>query len=43
VVEKDINDMVLAGKTSEKVLDTINDNVYNGLNAKLRFNEWKKV
>jgi hypothetical protein len=43
VVEKDINDMVLAGKTSEKVLDTINDNVYNGLNAKLRFNEWKRV
>lgn len=43
VVEKDINDMVLAGKTRKKVLDTINECVYTGLNAKLRFNEWKKV
>jgi hypothetical protein len=43
VVEKDINDMVLAGTPRRKILDTINDNVYNGLKATLRFNEWKKV
>lgn len=43
IVEKDINDMVLAGKPRRKILDTINDNVYSGLQAKLRFSEWKKV
>lgn len=42
-IEKDINDMILAGKTRKKVLDTINNNVYIGLEARLRFNEWKKV
>jgi hypothetical protein len=43
VVEKDINDMVLAGYTPAKVVDIINENVYSGLTAKLRFSEWKKV
>ena len=43
VVEKDINDMVLAGSTPEKVLAIINENVYIGLKAKLRFSEWRKT
>ena len=43
VVEKDINDMVLAGHTPAKLVDIINENVYSGLKAKLRFSEWKKV
>lgn len=43
VIEKDINDMVLAGLTPKKVVDIINENTYSGLNAKLRFSQWKKV
>ena len=43
MAEKDINDMVLAGTTPAKVVDIINENVYSGLKAKLRFSEWKKV
>ena len=43
MAEKDINDMVLAGYTPAKVVDIINENVYSGLKAKLRFSEWKKV
>ena len=43
MAEKDINDMVLAGYTPAKLVDIINENVYSGLKAKLRFSEWKKV
>lgn len=43
MAEKDINDMVLAGNIPAKVVDIINENVYSGLKAKLRFSEWKKV
>lgn len=43
MAEKDINDMVLAGYTPAKVVDIINENVYSGLKAKLRFSEWKRV
>ena len=43
MAENDINDMVLAGYTPAKVVDIINENVYSGLKAKLRFSEWKKV
>ena len=38
--EKDINDMVLAGKN---VLDIIQKNCYNGLTSRLKFNEWKRI
>lgn len=41
-VEKDINEMVLSGKSPESVLETINNNTYQGLSAKLRYNEWRK-
>ena len=40
VKEKDINDMVLAEKN---VLDIIQKNCYNGLVARMKFNEWKKI
>lgn len=43
IAEKDINDMILAGYSRDKVVAIINENVYNGLSAKLRFSEWKKV
>ena len=43
VAEKDINEMVLSGKSPESVLETINNNTYQGLSALLRYNEWRKV
>ena len=39
IKEKDINDMILAG---HPVQDLVESNVYSGLSAKLKFNEWKK-
>ena len=40
IVEKDINDMVLAG---HDVMSMIKLNTYAGLEAKIKFNTWKKV
>lgn len=42
VREKDINDMILAGKTIESIMETINTNTFTGMAAKLRFNDWRK-
>lgn len=42
VEEKDINEMILAGKSPEDILDIINKNTYNGAEAKLRFATWRK-
>jgi len=43
VKEKDINDIILSGKTSEQVVALLNANTYNGLQAQLKLNDWKKV
>lgn len=43
VKEKDVNDMIISGKTSEDIVDIINRNTYNGLQAVLKLNEWKKI
>ena len=43
IEQKDINDMVLAGLEPNKVVDIINQNAYSGLEAKLRFQLWKKI
>lgn len=40
---KDINNMVLNGLEPNKIVDIIDENVYSGLQAKLRFQQWKKV
>jgi hypothetical protein len=40
IQQKDINDMVLAGLNVQDVVDS---NVYSGLEATLKFNDWKKV
>ncbi len=40
IVEKDINDMVLSG---HNVMDVIKSNTYSGLEAKIKFNNWKKI
>jgi transcription elongation factor Elf1 len=39
IVEKDINDMHLAG---HDVNEIVKDNTYNGLEATLKFNSWRK-
>jgi transcription elongation factor Elf1 len=40
IQQKDINDCVIAGL---KVMDVLESNTYSGLEAKIKFNEWKKV
>jgi len=40
IKEKDINDMVLAGRDVQRVVEYSN---YSGLEAKLKFNTWKRV
>ena len=43
VKEKDINDMILNGKQSIDIINFINKNTYRGIEAKLKFTEWRKV
>jgi transcription elongation factor Elf1 len=43
VMEKDINEMILHGKTSEEILELINTNTFSNLEAKLRYGTWRKV
>ena len=40
IEQKDINDMVLVGYD---IMDTLKSNTYSGLEAKVKFNNWKKV
>lgn len=43
VEQKDINDMYMAGMKIRKIVETINENTYSGLEAKLKFQQWKKI
>lgn len=43
IESKDINDMILLGKTPDQIIELINTNTYSGIEAKLRFSRWKKV
>ena len=40
IIEKDINDMALAG---HDIMGILNTNTYSGLEAQIQFNNWKKV
>jgi predicted RNA-binding Zn-ribbon protein involved in translation (DUF1610 family) len=40
IQQKDINDMILAGLN---VMDVLKSNTYSGLEAKIKFNNWKKI
>jgi len=40
IIEKDINDMFLAGHDVQKLVES---NVYSGLQGQLQFNTWKRV
>jgi transcription elongation factor Elf1 len=42
IQEKDINEMVLTGKSIESIMDTINTNTFQGMEAKLQFTQWRK-
>jgi predicted RNA-binding Zn-ribbon protein involved in translation (DUF1610 family) len=43
VKQKDINDMVLAGMDPEEIQVIISSNTFNGLAAKAKLSEWRKV
>lgn len=43
IKEKDVNDMILSGKSQKEIIDIINNNTYNGLKALARLSEWKKI
>jgi len=40
VTQKDINDMILEGKDPQKL---VNENTYQGIQAKIKLTEWKRV
>ena len=40
IIQKDVNDMILGG---HKVMDMLKSNTYSGLEAKVKFNNWKKI
>jgi hypothetical protein len=41
--EKDINDMILGGKDPLEIQVIISSNTFNGLMAKAKLSEWRKV
>ena len=41
--EKDINEMILAGKSEEEILKSINKNTFQNAEALLCYNEWRMV
>ena len=43
IKQKDINDMVLNGISVDEIVDVINTNTFHGIEAKLKYSEWKKV
>lgn len=43
VAGKDINEMVMNGKSPGEIQQIISNNTFNGLMAQLRFNSWKRV
>jgi transcription elongation factor Elf1 len=43
IKEKDINEMILSGKTTDEIVEIINTNTFTGIEAKLRFGTWRKI
>lgn len=43
IQEKDINEMIMSGFTTEELVDIINKNTYVNLRAKIEFIQWKKI
>jgi hypothetical protein len=40
---KDINDMILSGKTQDEIISLIDSSVSKGIEAKFKLNYWKKI
>ena len=43
IKEKDINEMILSGKTERDIKDIIARNTFDGLLAKTKLSQWRKV
>ena len=43
IEEKDINDMVLSGRDPDEIQAIISNNTFNGLMAKAKLSEWRKI
>lgn len=43
IYEKDINEMIMSGKTTEDLVNIIKDNTFSGIEANLRFANWRKI
>ena len=43
IQEKDINDMILSGISSEEIMTVIHSNTHCGLQARTVFNNWKRI
>ena len=42
VKEKDINEMILSGMTTEEIVDVIDNNTFSGLQANFQLSRWQK-
>ena len=42
IKEKDINDMIMSGKTTGDIVDVIDNNTYSGLHADFQLSRWSK-
>ena len=43
IIKKDINDLIIEGMSEDDLMNIIKINTYSGLEAKVKFNQWKKV
>jgi hypothetical protein len=43
IQQKDINEMIMSGKTERDIKDIIARNTFSGLLAKTKLSQWKKV
>jgi transcription elongation factor Elf1 len=41
--EKDINDMIISGKTPDEIQSVIDSNTVKGIEAQMKFNMWKRI
>jgi len=42
IKEKDINEMIMSGKSADEILSVINKSTFNGLSLRLKLNAWSK-
>ena len=40
---KDVNEIILSGKSQDEIEEIISSNTFKGIEAQLKFNMWKKV